>query len=108
MNELTDLLQSSPPMALALALNVVGLCLKKTPAPNWVIPLVLPVIGALVYPQIAEPGKVNFECRNPAVLLGIYGFVIGSGSVGLNQMVRQFLGRKDASEEKPTNKGSKV
>lgn len=102
MEQLTDLIQSSPPVALALALNVVGIGLKRTAIPNWIIPLALPVIGAVVYPMIAEPGKVNFECRNPAVLLGVYGFVIGSGSVGLNQMLRQFLGRNDSEEKQQT------
>lgn len=106
MNEFTDLLQSSPPVALALALNVVGLALKKAPVPNWIIPLVLPVLGALLYPFIAEAGKVNFECRNPDVLLGVHGAMIGAGSVGINQMLRQFLGRKEAEEEQPKPKGS--
>lgn len=105
MNEITDLLQSSPPVALALVLNVVGLALKKTPLPNWIIPVALPVLGALLYPYIAETGKVNFECRNPEILLGVYGALIGSGSVGLNQMLRQFLGRKEADEEKPSTEG---
>lgn len=103
MNELTELLQASPPIALALALNVLGVALKKSPLPNWVIPTVLPVIGAFAYPFIAETGKVGFTVRNPDVLLGVYGFVIGSASVGLNQIFRQFLGRlTEGPEEKKT------
>lgn len=99
MNELTELLQSSPPIALALALNAIGLALKKSPLQSWLIPLLLPTIGAVAYPFIAEVGKVNFECRNPDLLLAIYGFVIGSGSVGLNQMLRQFLDRRNEDGE---------
>lgn len=95
MNELTELLQSSPPIALALALNAVGLALKRSPIACWLIPFILPILGAAAYPFIAEPGKVNFECRNPDLLLAIYGFVIGSGSVGINQMLRQFLDRRN-------------
>jgi hypothetical protein len=95
MNDLLDFLSVSPPIALAAALNGLGLALKKSPVPNWLIPLLLPIIGAAVYPFLAEPGKVNFECNNPAMLHGIYGFIIGSASVGLNQMFRQFNGRRN-------------
>lgn len=99
MNELTELLQSSPPIALALALNAIGLALKKSPVACWLIPFILPALGAGIYPFIAEAGKVNFECRNPDMLLAIYGFVIGSGSVGINQMLRQFLDRRNEDGE---------
>lgn len=97
MNELTELLQASPPVALAIALNFLGLGLKKSPVANWLIPLLLPAVGAAVYPFIADAGKINFECRNPMALMAVYGFAIGSASVGLNQMLRQFLGRKNSS-----------
>lgn len=97
MNGLTELLQASPPIALAIALNFLGLALKKSPLANWMIPLVLPIAGAVVYPFIAEPAKINFECKNPMLLMGVYGFAIGAGSVGINQMLRQFLGRKNGS-----------
>ena len=103
MMELTDILQASPPLALAVALNVVGEALKRSPVPNWMLPLILPLLGALAYPFIAEAGKVNYEVARPDVLLGIYGFCIGAASVGLNQMFRQFLGRRGADAEvKPT------
>lgn len=97
MSEITDIMQASPPIALAIALNLLGLALKNSPIQNWMIPLLLPVIGSAAYPFIAERGKVNFECANPVVLLAIYGFVIGAGSVGFNQMLRQFLDRKNGS-----------
>jgi hypothetical protein len=99
MNELTDILQASPPIALAIALNLLGLAWKKMPVANWMIPIVLPLIGAVVFPFIAERGKINFECQNPAILLGVYGFAIGAASVGLNQMLRQFIGRKNGTGE---------
>lgn len=112
MNEIMEIVQSSPPIALAIALNLLGLALKKSPIQNWIIPLALPVAGAIAYPFIAESGKINFECKNPDMLLAVYGFVIGSGSVGLNQMLRQFLDRKNGSGnteflKKPTNEETK-
>ena len=93
--DVVDFSQLSPPIALALALNLLGLGLKRSPAPSWLIPMILPLLGGAAYPFIAETGKVSFECRNPDVLLVIYGVVIGAGSVGLNQAVKQFLGRKE-------------
>jgi prepilin signal peptidase PulO-like enzyme (type II secretory pathway) len=95
MNELTTLLQSSPPIALAIGLNLLGLALKTSPIKNWLIPILLPVMGAAVYPFISEQGAINFQVKNPDALQAVYGFVIGAGSVGLNQMLRQFTGRKD-------------
>lgn len=98
MNELTEILQASPPIALAVALNLLGLALKKSPIADWLIPLLLPAIGAGVYPFIAEAGKINFECKNPMLLMGVYGFAIGAGSVGLNQMLRQLIGLKNGGD----------
>lgn len=97
MNELTELLQASPPIALAIALNFLGLGLKKSPLADWLIPLLLPAIGAAVYPFIADAGKINFECKNPMALMAVYGFAIGAGSVGLHQALRQFTGRRNGS-----------
>lgn len=100
--ELVDFSQLSPPIALALALNLLGMALKRSPMPSWGIPTVLPLLGGVAYPFIAETGKVSFECRNPDVLLAIYGVVIGAGAVGLNQAVRQFLGRNGNGQGKET------
>lgn len=93
--DIFDILQASPPVALAVGLNVLGYILKKSPVANWMIPIILSLLGALVFPYISDVGKINFQCRQPMVLLGVYGFCIGAGSVGLNQMARQFLGRKN-------------
>lgn len=102
MNELMNYLQASPPLALALALNVVAEALKRTPLPNWWIPILLPAIGAIAYPYIAEVGKLSYEVAKPNVLLALYGVLIGSGAVGFNQAVRQFVGRKSTDEAQPT------
>lgn len=102
MDLLNQALQLSPPFALALGLNLVGLFMKKSPIPNWTIPLSLIIMGAGSYPFIAEPGKVNYECKNPDILNAIYGACIGGLSVGMNQVFRQFklIGGDDYEEPK--------
>lgn len=93
METLTDILQLSPPLALALLLNLVGFGLKKSKLPDWTIPLILIGIGAGTFPFIAETAKVSYQCHNPSILMAIYGGCIGGLSVGLNQALRQFMGR---------------
>lgn len=97
MSDIMEFIQASPPIALAVALNFLGLGLKKSPIADWLIPLLLPAVGAAVYPFIAEAGRINFECKNPMALMAVYGFAIGAGSVGLHQALRQFIGRKNGS-----------
>lgn len=101
MNDIQELLKLSPPVILVLGLNFLGLGLKKSPMPNWTIPIILSLTGLVVYPHIAETGSVGFEVRNPDVLLAVYGFALGAASVGLNQVFRQIFGRfMDGAEEK--------
>lgn len=103
MNELEELLKLSPPVILVLSLNILGVGLKKSPIPNWTIPIVLSLVGLFVYPYIAETGSVGFEVRNPDVLLAVYGFALGAASVGLNQVFRQIFGRLiEGPDEKKT------
>lgn len=109
MNETIDqILQMSPPVALCIVLNVIGFLLKKAPnVANWVIPFVLVVLGTILYPLIADAGKVGFACKNPMIVLALYGFLIGAASVGLNQFTRQIMGRffngDDGKDDKPGN-----
>ena len=89
---MSDILEYSPPVALAIALNLLGLALKKSPVANWLIPLLLPFIGMGVYPFISLP--MHYQVPNPTVLMAVYGFCIGAGSVGLNQAIKQVIGAK--------------
>ena len=92
--EFTDL---GPAGGLAVALFMLGLLLKSTPkVPNWVIPLVLPAVGAGVYPCIADYSVMNTP--NPAVMSVMIGFFIGAGPIAVHQSWRQFQGRKDDGE----------
>ena len=95
MNELSQLSELSPPILLALALNLLGSFLKKSPIQDWLIPFVLIGVGAAVYPVIAEVGKVSFAVASPTAFNAVIGAVIGGASVGINQAFRQFTNRKD-------------
>ena len=87
------LFQIAPPAVLLLALNVVGLALKKSPVPDWLIVWVLPAIGAAVYPHIADwTGVMSYTVKHPIVLNALYGVAIGGGAVWGNQLFRQTLG----------------
>lgn len=93
MDFLDSLLDLSPPIALLAALTVLGYALKKSPIQNWVIPLLLPAVGSVVYPFVAEIAEVSYTVRNPTVFNGIIGFLIGWASTGGNQAIRQFVWR---------------
>lgn len=63
--------------------NVVGLALKDAPAiPNWTIPLVLPLVGAVTVCMISGWTGHSF----------VSGFIAGAGAVGFNQGIRQVGG----------------
>lgn len=89
------IMHMSPPVLLSLALNAVGIFLKKSPIPDWLIPFALIAIGAITYPLIADTGDVNPKVHNPVIYLAVIGSLIGGASVGANQALRQFLGRND-------------
>lgn len=87
--------QLSPPALLAVALYGLGFVLKKSPMPDWLIPFVLPCVGAIVFPFIADVSEVNFNVKSPAAFQAVIGFCIGGASVAMNEAGKQFLNRKD-------------
>lgn len=92
--ELVDnITQLSPPAALAAALWVVGNAIKKSRFENWLIPFVLPLLGALAFPFIAETANVNYQVRSPMLFNGLIGMAIGGAATGLDQMFGQWLAR---------------
>lgn len=92
MNEISDIVTLSPPLLLALVLNGVGVFLKKSPVVDWLIPFILVVLGAAIYPFIGlgEGGTVR---------QAMVGAAIGVMSVGMHQAARQFFARKTATGE---------
>lgn len=64
--------------ALAIVCNGLGLALRQSPAPNWVIPFVLPTAGAI--------GACLLDGWTGHAV--IKGAMAGFTAVGLNQAVR--------------------
>lgn len=91
--DLSQITQLSPPMALAVALWFVGVGLKRSPMPDWLIPFVLPALGAIAFPLIADTSEVNFNVKSPAAFHAVIGFCIGGASVAMNEAGKQFLNR---------------
>ena len=92
MNEIT---QISPPVLLAIALNGLGWCLKQSPIKNWLIPIILPAVGAAVYPFIYNLDGVSIAMK------ALYGWGIGWTAVGANQFLRQVTDGKSQDSAQP-------
>lgn len=84
------LFELAPPVVLLLALNVVGLAVKKSPVPDWLIVWILPLLGGVAYPFIAGwNGATATAVAHPEVLNVLYGVAIGGAAVWGNQLLRQ-------------------
>jgi hypothetical protein len=68
--------QLSPPALLAVALYGLGFVLKKSPMPDWLIPFVLPCVGAVLFPFIADTASVSYTVKSPAACAGLSGYEI--------------------------------
>ena len=105
MDSINELLELSPPVALALVLIGIGVCLKRAPkCPNWLIPICLCVIGATVFPFISDAAKVNFNVRNPQVFNVLIGALIGLASTGIHSQFKSVIDRflpADDSQKQP-------
>jgi hypothetical protein len=101
MNEtINTLLEASPPLILALAINLLLYALKRTPwPPDWALPMIAMAVGALVYPFIADIAKQVPTVKSPLVYNIVLGSAIGGMSVALNQQFRQILGLKTSNTE---------
>ena len=93
--DLDQITQLSPPVALAAALWFLGAFLKRSPVPDWLIPFLLPLVGAIAFPLIADVSEVNFNVKSPAAFQAVIGFCIGGASVAMNEAGKQFVNRKD-------------
>lgn len=96
-NLIGGLLDASPPFVLGFALWVLGVFLKSTPrVENWCIPFVMAFGGAILYPFVAEVGKVSYNVRSPLMFNVVMGFGIGGGAVLADQMRKRWLEFKGA------------
>lgn len=87
----TEILDFSPPVGLGVGLLMLGFFLKRSPLADWLIPLLIMVTGAAIYPFIAEIGKVSATITNPNLYNAVIGAGIGGLVTGGHQAVKQFL-----------------
>jgi hypothetical protein len=96
MNEaINTLLQASPPLALALAINLLVFFLKKAKRfPDDYLPVAAMFIGAMAYPWIADVTNAVPSVKSPFLYNTVIGAAIGGLSVAFNQQFRQLFGLK--------------
>ena len=94
MPDLQQLLELSPLLLIWFGINLLMWVAKRIPqVPNWSIPLIALVIGAVALPLFTDPGKVLFSVRCPVCLQVFQGACVGLASVGTHQLFRQIVGR---------------
>ena len=68
------------------------------PIQNRFIPLIAPFAGAALLPLIAPAGFLGVEWRNPTVVLGLYGMIVGVAAWMAHALVisriEDFIGSK--------------
>ena len=93
MEQLTEILKMSPPVVFVVVLNGLGMILSSA---KWFksdyIPVTMLVLGAGVWPFLAETGNVAFTARHPMLLNAVYGAALGLGAVGAHQLVSRLMG----------------
>jgi hypothetical protein len=78
--------------ATGVACNIVGFMLKSNPyTPNWIIPLALPIVGAVVMGSLS-----GFTARNV-----ITGLSAGFGAVGAHQALQQLTNHTKPATQEP-------
>lgn len=87
--DFTELLSLSPHALLGLALMMLGVALKRSPLPDWLIPFIIMGVGAAVYPLLVSTGSIGYRV--------VTGFVIGATTVGLHQLKSQISNRNNDS-----------
>ena len=106
-HDLALALWNSPEIFLILVgLNVLGVVLQNTPVLpnrfNWVIPLVLYVMGILFTPLLVPTTIFPASTKHPGVLLGIIGFLIGFAAWFLHDVVIQWAVKRYFPQSQPT------
>lgn len=87
-----QLINAPSHLLLLIVLLMVGMMMKKSPLPNWLIPWVLVLSGVFLYPMIASPMNMapSFREGSERQVLSLYGALIGAGSVGCHRLLRRF------------------
>jgi hypothetical protein len=101
MNEIKSVLEFGPLVLLTVALNVLGLLLKRIDwHPDKLIPITLPIVGAVVWIFLGESAPVSWikSAQHPHVVYALVGFVAGGLAVWGNQVLRQVTSAKSEPE----------
>lgn len=89
------LMKVSPPVLLSLGLNFILMYIGKIPKikdeKDWLLPLIALGLGGLLYPFVAEIGKVSYTVKYPVMLNIIFGICIGGLSVATNKMFKELM-----------------
>jgi hypothetical protein len=89
-----QLLDVSPPVAMALVLACIySFFPTTTMRKRVVLDFLVIAIGAAVYPELADPGKVGFAVHNPVMAEVVTGALLGCGALILSVPVRKLLSR---------------
>jgi len=91
---INNITQLSPILALFIFLVFVGTYIKRSPIPDWYIPIIIFLSGMVIYPFIAEIGGLKYNVPNPLMLKAIFGGIVGGASIGAHQLVKQWTKKK--------------
>lgn len=84
----------SPPVALMVGLNAVMYYMRRTPKiPNWMVPWLIMLLGAITYPAITHRQEMIFTVPYPIVAQAITGLLIGFAAIGSHRLFEQTMWR---------------
>jgi hypothetical protein len=88
------LFELSPPMLMMVCISLLLRVLKMSKIvqrEDWILGLVAMTIGGVVYPQIAEIGKLSYNVRYPLMILVMFGVAMGGLTVALHDTIWRFI-----------------
>lgn len=77
-------------LLLLLVMLTIGILIKKSPTPNWLIPWILIILGAFGYPLLASAKNIDPSYPNPDFVLRLYGGMLGIASIVVHMQLRRF------------------
>lgn len=87
MEPIEQILALKPQVGLVLALCALGFWAKRSPVPNWSIPLGLMLLGGVINPIVSHVANEDYTAdlvtRN-----AVTGVLLGASSVGLHQLIK--------------------
>ena len=92
-----QLLDVSPPVAMALSLSCLyAFAVSYTRINKLLLDLLVIVGASALFPQLADPGKVGFAVHNPVLAEIVTGSLIGCAAIIVNPAFRRLLAKLGA------------